>query len=194
MLFFFNWWMYTLSWVDWPGMCNNLLHSFTVFLYWNWKARAHFHVLATLWGGRAVLAMLCPVSLWNASNLDKFAGRGEGGGLLSPLRWNERRLHTQRPPKSLGSFPSDYLLSWEGSMQQFQQCWWPLCLQLSSTAHFSLVGCSSNWQASKASRELGTCQDNSVFLWSEACLEVCNTSRNWIKWQFWINNGTFQLV
>lgn len=144
-------------------MCDSLVISFSVFHHWNWKARAHFHVLATLWDADKLSLPRCvqfpfemqasQISLQDYCHLC--------------IKTRDGCLHT----KLLGSFPS-CILSWQGSVQQFQQRRWPRCLQLGSPAHFSSVGCSSDWQASKASRKLGTWRDNSASLWSAACLEA----------------------
>lgn len=111
---------------------------------------------------QAVLVTPSSVSPWNASSPDRFA-RQE----WTPITFALNRMQAAHTPTNhLGLFPSS-TPSWQGSVQQFQ---------LGSPAPFSpvvvVVVCSSDWRASKASRELGTWRDNSAFLWSAACLEA----------------------
>lgn len=166
------WCVHTLLWPNvWqPRHFLFWFFFFIVEIGWQGHISMYYKRCGTL--AAAFLATLCPTALWNARNPDMVGreGRREGDSYHLCVEARGGHIHTncrKALDPSLVVYRAD-----RGSVQQFQPCWWPRCLQLGSPAHFSSVGCSSDWQASKAGRKLGTWRDNSAFLWSAACLEA----------------------
>lgn len=99
-------------------MCDSLdiASSDIFFHHWNRKARAHFHVLATLWDAcrpfPCHVMSSCPLKCRKPRYGQE--GRSAGRGLLSPLHWNERWPPRHKPPKSFGSFHPRCTPRWQG--------------------------------------------------------------------------------